>query len=216
MVNLFSIFDPSFSVNSFSLIVIFLPLLYFFFMEYNINLLNFMREIFVIFLINECSQVLKSKYNIYSYHFSLFFIFLIFNLLSLSPFIFPLNSHISLVFPIGLMFWLVPILSIILKIPYFMVGSFLPQGTPIFLMPFMVLIEMISLIIRPITLSVRLTANITAGHLLISILLNFLLSFSFNLLSLIPIMMMMVLEFGVAIIQSYVFFTLLNMYISEI
>jgi len=59
-----------------------------------------------------------------------------------------------------------------------------PQGTPYVLTPFIVLIELTRILIRPITLSVRLSANITAGHLLLSILVSFVsrLSFSFFLL----------------------------------
>ncbi|KAB1728998.1 ATP synthase F0 subunit 6, partial [Klebsiella pneumoniae] len=82
-----------------------------------------------------------------------------------------------------------------------------PLGTPPALMPFIVLIELIRNIIRPITLSVRLAANIIAGHLLLTLLGNQ--GLRANLLTLFIIIiaqvLLLVLEFSVAIIQSYVF-----------
>lgn len=90
-----------------------------------------------------------------------------------------------------------------------------PQGTPALLIPFIVIIESISLIIRPITLSIRLTANIIAGHLLLS-----LLGSSGQLISRIILIniilfsqiLLFILEISVSIIQAYVFSILSTLY----
>jgi len=92
-----------------------------------------------------------------------------------------------------------------------------PQGTPSFLINFMVLIELTRTLIRPITLCVRLTANIVAGHLLITLLNNFLISngfFMFFTIGLTPFVLT-VLERAVAFIQAYVFVTLITLYANE-
>jgi len=91
-----------------------------------------------------------------------------------------------------------------------------PQGTPYVLTPFIVLIELTRILIRPITLSVRLSANITAGHLLLSILVSFVSRLSFSFFYYFVVLLMDVLELGVAVIQSYVFFVLTSMYVSEV
>ncbi|NJI29789.1 F0F1 ATP synthase subunit A, partial [Aeromonas veronii] len=91
----------------------------------------------------------------------------------------------------------------------------MPQGTPAVLMPFMVCIETISNVIRPGTLAVRLTANIIAGHLLITLLGNTgPISANYLILSLILTtqIALLVLESAVAIIQSYVFAVLSTLY----
>jgi len=93
-----------------------------------------------------------------------------------------------------------------------------PQGTPIILIPFIVLIETIRNIIRPITLIIRLTANIIAGHLLITLLGNI---GSNIFILIIPILLfiqilLLTLERAVAIIQSYVFSVLITLYYNEI
>merc|ERR1712178_429859 len=75
-----------------------------------------------------------------------------------------------------------------------------PKGTPGFLIPVIVIIETVSNIIRPLTLSIRLAANIVAGHLL--------LTFSLYLL--------LLLEVAVACIQSYVFIILNSLYLNEL
>jgi F-type H+-transporting ATPase subunit a len=93
----------------------------------------------------------------------------------------------------------------------------IPQGTPSVLMPFIVVIESISNIIRPGTLAVRLRANIIAGHLLLSLLRS---SFRFSPLIAMPILViaeiaLIRLECAVAFIQSYVFRVLLTLYVAE-
>jgi F-type H+-transporting ATPase subunit a len=93
-----------------------------------------------------------------------------------------------------------------------------PQGTPPVLMPFIVLIETISNVIRPGTLAVRLSANIIAGHLLLTLLGNTGSSLSIFLLSLLIIaqLLLLILESAVAIIQAYVFTILRTLYSREI
>lgn len=94
----------------------------------------------------------------------------------------------------------------------------MPQSTPSALIPFMVLIESIRNVIRPITLSVRLMANIVAGHLLITLLGNQTATASHFILIrlIITQILLLTLERAVAIIQSYVFAVLTTLYAREI
>lgn len=96
----------------------------------------------------------------------------------------------------------------------------LPEGTPVLLIPILVIIETISLIIRPIALGVRLTANLTAGHLLIHLLSTgaYVLYPTIPAVALLPtifIFALTLLEVAVAIIQAYVFVLLLSLYLQE-
>lgn len=93
-----------------------------------------------------------------------------------------------------------------------------PQGTPGVLIPFIVLIETISNMIRPGALAVRLAANITAGHLLLTLLgsVGFSVSGVVLLLLLVGQGLLLVLECAVAVIQSYVFTVLGVLYAREI
>jgi len=170
----------------------------------------------ILFIFGEVGQLLSKKYHVYLSLFSLFITVLFYNLGSIAPIIFPIRSHPSLIIPIGLLFWVVVILFGWFNSPSFIMKSLLPQGTPYILIPFMVLIEIISLLIRPVTLSVRLTANITAGHLLISILISFLSEMGVKIIHFIPILLINFLELGVAVIQSYVFVILVSIYSSEV
>lgn len=99
-----------------------------------------------------------------------------------------------------------------------MLSHLVPQGTPAALMIFIVVIELVSNIIRPITLCVRLTANLIAGHLLMSLLGNALASIG-TLISIaaLPIpLILTILESAVAFIQAYVFMTLITLYTTEV
>nr|CAD22004.1 ATPase subunit 6 [Tapirus terrestris] len=99
-------------------------------------------------------------------------------------------------------------------------AHFLPQGTPIFLIPMLVIIETISLFIQPMALAVRLTANITAGHLLMHLiggatlaLMN--ISPTTALTTFIILILLTILEFAVALIQAYVFTLLVSLYLHD-
>nr|WRK84278.1 ATP synthase F0 subunit 6 [Equus asinus] len=99
-------------------------------------------------------------------------------------------------------------------------AHFLPQGTPIFLIPMLVIIETISLFIQPMALAVRLTANITAGHLLIHLIGGATLALmdispSTALITFIILILLTILEFAVAMIQAYVFTLLMSLYLHD-
>jgi F-type H+-transporting ATPase subunit a len=99
-----------------------------------------------------------------------------------------------------------------------MFAHIVPQSTPPALIPFIVLIESISNVIRPLTLAVRLMANIVAGHLLITLLGNQTAAASGIILATLIItqIILLTLESAVAIIQSYVFAVLSTLYSREI
>uniref|UniRef100_A0A8D2GDA8 ATP synthase F(0) complex subunit a n=1 Tax=Theropithecus gelada TaxID=9565 RepID=A0A8D2GDA8_THEGE len=94
----------------------------------------------------------------------------------------------------------------------------LPQGTPTQLIPILVIIETLSLLIQPVALALRLTANITAGRLLIHLIGNAVLvlstiSFSAALLTSMLLTLLTILEMAVALIQAYVFTLLVSLYL---
>lgn len=92
----------------------------------------------------------------------------------------------------------------------------IPVGTPLVLVSFMVLVELMSNFIRPIALTFRLTANIIAGHLLMSIVGRFLVGRPFLAVGAVLQSLLVFIEIGVSIIQAYVFCVLLLLYTSEI
>uniref|UniRef100_A0AAU6PTG8 ATP synthase subunit a n=1 Tax=Homidia sp. TaxID=3054010 RepID=A0AAU6PTG8_9HEXA len=149
---------------------------------------------------------------------SLFILIVINNFLGLFPYIFTASSHISLTLTLALPLWLTFMIYGWVNSTNHMFAHLVPQSTPSALMPFMVLIESISNVIRPITLSVRLMANMVAGHLLMTLLGNqTALASNLVLLTLIITqIVLLTLESAVAIIQSYVFAVLTTLYSSEI
>jgi len=109
------------------------------------------------------------------------------------------------------------ILSIVNRTNFFL-SHLVPTGTPYVLMPFMVIIELIRRIIRPLTLSVRLAANMIAGHILMSLVRSPMASLGglVFLSTFFGLLILIVLELAVSVIQSYVFRTLLSLYIIEV
>lgn len=93
-----------------------------------------------------------------------------------------------------------------------------PVGTPRFLIPIIVIIETVRNIIRPLTLSIRLAANIVAGHLLLTLLGSQgpILRVSNLIFLIIGLFMLLLLEVAVACIQSYVFTILRSLYLNEL
>uniref|UniRef100_UPI00315C6756 ATP synthase F0 subunit 6 n=1 Tax=Allonothrus sinicus TaxID=3138099 RepID=UPI00315C6756 len=140
------------------------------------------------------------------------------NFLALYPQIFSPTAHLTITLPLSLTTWMTIMAFGWIKNTNHMLSHLLPQGTPVALMNFMVMIELVSNLIRPITLCVRLTANMIAGHLLMSLLGNALLSLSAPsiTLSLLAPTILAILESAVACIQAYVFMTLITLYTAEI
>ena len=95
----------------------------------------------------------------------------------------------------------------------------MPLGSPYVLAPLMVLIELIRNIVRPLALAVRLTANMAAGHLLLSLLASqfaFNSKISQNLSLVIALIFLIILELGVALVQGYVFDILSCIFVTEV
>nr|AKN78901.1 ATP synthase FO subunit 6 [Chromatomyia horticola] len=149
---------------------------------------------------------------------SLFSMILFNNFMGLFPYIFTSTSHLTLTLSLSLPLWIAFMLYGWINHTQHMFTHLVPQGTPSVLMPFMVCIETISNIIRPGTLAVRLSANMIAGHLLLTLLGNTGPSMSLILINVLLItqLALLTLESAVAIIQSYVFAVLSTLYSSEV
>nr|YP_009745144.1 ATP synthase F0 subunit 6 [Callionymus olidus]QIG87154.1 ATP synthase F0 subunit 6 [Callionymus olidus] len=142
------------------------------------------------------------------------------NIMGLLPYTFTPTTQLSLNMGLAVPFWLATVLIGLHNRPTHALGHLLPEGTPTPLIPMLIIIETISLFIRPIALGVRLTANLTAGHLLIQLIATA----TFVLLPIMPAVSLMtsvvlvlltVLEVAVAMIQAYVFVLLLSLYLQE-
>nr|QHQ98539.1 ATP synthase subunit 6 [Macrocheles nataliae] len=219
MTNLFSIFDPStkfyFSLNWMIMIMIMIMIpfnFYFFPPRHYFSVLKLIQNIN-----KEINTNIKKFFKLSIMFLTLFLFIMISNLLGLYPYIFTSTSHLSISLTMALPLWIMIMLFGWISHTNHMFTHLVPLGTPMMLSSFMVIIETISNIIRPITLSVRLTANMIAGHLLLSLLSN--ISEKMPPLfipSSIMISTLLFLEYAVSIIQSYVFIILMSLYLSEI
>ena len=140
------------------------------------------------------------------------------NLLGVIPYAFTPTTQLSLNLGMAIPLWIATVLIGLRFKTKATLAHLLPQGTPIPLIPILIIIETISLFIQPVALAVRLTANITAGHLLMHLLGDttlILLStyLSSSVITVIVIILLITLELGVALIQAYVFTLLVSLYL---
>ena len=225
MTNLFSSFDPMVNIIGF-----------------NIRL-NWISRIIPILVLPQAywitsSQIIKSIENIINYlhgelaavfglvalpgtifTFLRFFFFIFFcNLIGLAPYIFTRSSHISFTLTLALPIWLGRILFSMKNQYNRLFAHLVPTGTPGALIPVIVIIETVSNLIRPGTLSIRLAANMVAGHLLLTLLG----SQGPNAQGIVLLVLMgrlillLCLELAVACIQAYVFTILRSLYLNEL
>jgi F-type H+-transporting ATPase subunit a len=148
--------------------------------------------------------------------FTLFMFILFCNSLGLIPYSFTVTSHIIVTFALaGVIFVGVTILGIVRHGARFF-SLFLPPGVPISLAPLLVPIEFISYLSRPISLSVRLAANMMAGHTMIKVFAGFVVALGlFGFAPFIFIVLLFALETIIAFLQAYVFAVLTCLYISD-
>nr|YP_009502245.1 ATP synthase F0 subunit 6 [Acizzia uncatoides]AWU48812.1 ATP synthase F0 subunit 6 [Acizzia uncatoides] len=147
---------------------------------------------------------------------SLFLFIMMNNLTSNFPYTFCSSAHLVFSLTLSIPIWTSLMLFYWLTITKSMLAHLVPTGTPMVLMPLMVMIELTSNFIRPMALAVRLTANLIAGHLLMALLGN-----TFNPSSIFWVIVLLIqivflsFELMVAMIQSYVFSVLMALYSSE-
>lgn len=198
------------------------------------TLFEFLYE-FLAITINQ--QAGKKSQNYFPFFFVLFLFILFSNIIGLLPFSFTVTSHIFQTFGMGFLIIVALTVIGILKHKLNFLKLFIPAGAPSFLLPLLVVIEIISYVSRAFSLSIRLFANMMSGHTL----LNIISSFSVKLLSvkifsqkifilsllkmlvflfagIIPMVMIggiFFLEFGIAFLQAYVFLVLVGIYLND-
>uniref|UniRef100_UPI0030E0BD71 ATP synthase F0 subunit 6 n=1 Tax=Byasa confusa TaxID=3078925 RepID=UPI0030E0BD71 len=223
MTNLFSIFDPSTNIFYLQLnwISTFIGLMFIPYTFWIIPNRQFILWNFILNKLHNEFKILLGNIKIKGstlIFISLFSFILFNNFLGLFPYIFTSTSHLTISLSISLTLWLSFMFYGWINNSQHMFIHLIPQGTPSILMPFMVLIETISNIIRPGTLAVRLTANMIAGHLLLTLLSNTGINMPIYMLFFLIFIqiLLLILESAVAIIQSYVISVLSTLYSSEV
>nr|YP_002364460.1 ATP synthase F0 subunit 6 [Geococcyx californianus]ABY82534.1 ATP synthase subunit 6 [Geococcyx californianus]ADM26356.1 ATP synthase F0 subunit 6 [Geococcyx californianus]QOD97517.1 ATP synthase F0 subunit 6 [Geococcyx californianus] len=151
---------------------------------------------------------------------SLTILLLTINLLGLLPYTFTPTTQLSMNMALAFPLWLATLLTGLRNQPSTSIGHLLPEGTPTPLIPALVMIETTSLLIRPLALGVRLTANLTAGHLLIQLISTATIVLlpilpTMSILTMMTLLLLTMLEIAVAMIQAYVFVLLLTLYLQE-
>nr|YP_010481493.1 ATP synthase F0 subunit 6 [Eisenia nordenskioldi]UIX22958.1 ATP synthase F0 subunit 6 [Eisenia nordenskioldi]UIX22971.1 ATP synthase F0 subunit 6 [Eisenia nordenskioldi] len=148
---------------------------------------------------------------------SIFIMLIILNLMGLVPYTFSTSSHLIFTLTFGLPVWLSLIISSFSSSPKKTTAHFLPDGAPDWLNPFLVLIESTSVLVRPLTLSFRLAANMSAGHIVLSLVGIYCASAYFSntpstLILLVTSLGYILFEIAICLIQAYIFCLLLSLY----
>nr|YP_010191957.1 ATP synthase F0 subunit 6 [Diopatra cuprea]QZM06626.1 ATP synthase F0 subunit 6 [Diopatra cuprea] len=224
MTDIFSIFDPSnsylFSFFSmifflFSISPIIISSLSFWMSSSPIQwtLMSLKSSMF-----NQSSRTMGSHLKSFTFIIpSIFILIILMNLMGLLPYMFSLSSHLIFTLSIGFPLWMSLIISGSKSNPSMSLANLLPSGAPDWLSPPLIIIETLSIIIRPITLCFRLAANMTAGHIVLALIATYLSSSillsssSIILLSFIQVGYF-IFEIGICLIQAYIFSLLITLY----
>jgi ATP synthase subunit 6 len=225
--DIFSSFDPS-SYNTIipSITIMFLiNIIYIFIVDRNIWSLEANRSIISIPILQTIVPEVERTYifNInplnHLIH-QIFFIVVILNIIGLFPYTFRITRHLLFTLRIGLPMWILLIMSRAVKSIKATIAHLLPEGAPNWLNPFLVLIESSRIIVRPITLSFRLAANIRAGHIVLGLIGIYAAASWFNRISTFIILLSLIIgyllfEVAICLIQAYIFFLLLTLYAND-
>nr|YP_010584237.1 ATP synthase F0 subunit 6 [Glossiphonia complanata]UPP55802.1 ATP synthase F0 subunit 6 [Glossiphonia complanata]UZT67726.1 ATP synthase F0 subunit 6 [Glossiphonia complanata] len=228
LMDIFSSFD-SYEFNSFSLIknpillmsMIILTLMMMSSMWLSSNRMNSTMIPLINLIFNQLSRTKSTTIKGYTMMVSMMFILIIFiNLMGMIPYSFSISTHLILTLSLGLPMWMSIISSSLSNNKKEFIAMLLPDGAPNWLNPFLILIETISIMVRPLTLSFRLAANMSAGHIVLS-LLGIYLSAAMNSSFINTTILLMLstgyilFEFAICLIQSYIFCLLLSLYTDD-
>ena len=149
--------------------------------------------------------------------FSLFVFFLFGNLLGMIPGSFTFTSHVIVTFTMAAFIFLAVTLIGIVKHGAKFLSLFFPAGAPLWTAIILVPIELVSYLSRPVSLAVRLFANMTVGHMMLKVIAGFIISLGVvgGVLPLAGLVAVTALEFLIAVIQAYVFTILACIYLHD-
>ena len=170
---------------------------------------------FIANMIRENAGTAGMKY--FPFIFSLFMFILFCNLIGMIPYTFTVTSHIIVTFAMALVVFVgVTIIGFARHGLHFL-KLFVPSGVPLALLPLLVVIEVLSYLIRPISLSVRLFANMTAGHTMLKVFASFVVMLGVlgGWAPLAFVVALTALEVGIAFLQAYVFTILTCIYLND-
>jgi len=149
--------------------------------------------------------------------FSLFIFVLTCNILGMMPYSFTVTSHIAVTFALAMVVFMTMVIVGLLRHGLHFFSLFLPSGTPLWLAPLMIVIELFSFLSRPLTLAVRLAGNMLAGHILLKVLASFVIGMGV-MWGWVPIPFIMLFtgfEIFVAVLQAYIFTVLTCAYLRD-
>ena len=181
------------------------------------NRFQIISELLYEFIANMINDNIGHKgKKFFPFIFTLFTFILFGNLLGMLPYSFTFTSHIIVTFVLAMfIFLLVTLLGIFIH-GFKFFGLFVPKGVPMLMLPLMIPIEIISYLSRPISLSVRLFANMMAGHTMLKIFAGFIVPLGiFGVAPLMVDVALTALEVLIAFLQAYVFTILTCLYLNE-
>jgi len=181
------------------------------------NRFQIISELLYEFIANMINDNIGHKgKKFFPFIFTLFTFILFGNLLGMLPYSFTFTSHIIVTFALAMFIFLFITLIGIFMHGFKFFSLFVPKGVPMLMLPLMIPIEIISYLSRPISLSVRLFANMMAGHTMLKIFAGFVFSLGiFGIAPLIIDVALTALEVLIAILQAYVFTILTCIYLNE-
>jgi F-type H+-transporting ATPase subunit a len=148
--------------------------------------------------------------------FSIFMFVLFGNFLGMIPYTFTFTSHIIVTFALALMVFLTVTVVAFARHGLHFFAFFLPEGTPLAMAPMVIALEILSYFIRPVSLSIRLFANMMAGHTMLKVFGGFVIALGiFGVLPFAVNIALTLFEFLVAALQAYVFTILTCLYLKD-
>jgi F-type H+-transporting ATPase subunit a len=176
-----------------------------------------MAELFYEFIANMIrDNVGSAGKKFFPFIFSLFIFTLFGNILGMLPYGYTFTSQIAVTFFMAIVVFLGVTLIGLAKHGLHFFSLFFPHGAPLFTAPILIPIELVSYLSRPISLSVRLFANMTVGHVLLKVLAGFVVALGiFGVVPLAVLVAITALELLVALLQAYIFTILCCIYLND-